>query len=414
MEIITKYLGLDDPSIFWVAIPAIILGISYLIRSIIAYRRRAISVKDIDGSTSADTIVVDNHADTKFISKKQSENIEKTIAQHLLSYIWDYPLSGGVHSSWATKESLTLKNKLEEANANPGVGTAMFSVQLASIYFTSRAEERYDRFIAWVNPLLEPEAPYRLRIQEIDGSHSMPYWRPDFRHTIALGIIFIYMGRRPDLIEFYLKNVIENQDDDCGWEKNSNRPKSRIFSALYAVEFLTLYIRNMQADDSIKREIAIKRDKALGWIVSAANSECLWDSGTFKDKPWDNPWTTAWVVRRLSALGMFHAEIDELLQKSCLSMIRRIQSDDIWTRSDFLERFRVEARILSATTVAMRSYTNPNVQDAGRYFIAEWKKRNIDFILRLTQDQMDLATALFLLDVFASPEEIYNFSQMIV
>ncbi len=238
---------------------------------------------------------------------------DSPLPYRLLSLIWNYPLVGGNHTSWAVKESAVLKGELKSASQRPGLGIAIFSTELALKAFGNDAESRIDGCLKWGLSRTQSESPFLMLVEGTEPITSKTEVKTDFRHTLALSIILARTRKHINHLKHYLQLTLDLQrDDDGGWPPGEGITVSEVFTVFYAAEFLTLCNLIEDIPKEMRRKAVLARDKGIDWLINDADQNKLWKSGVL-DYPWDSLLSTAWVLRRLvhfkeitSELWLYH------------------------------------------------------------------------------------------------------------
>ncbi len=336
---------------------------------------------------------------------------KENIVDRLISLFWQYPQAGGYRRSWAVKESAVLLGHLESAQEKPGLGIAIFSTQLAKEFFGKAAENRIDNCINWALENTQVDPPYLVQVESRNPITYELEIKPDLRHSISLGIILARMSKHLIHVEHYLDVVLGAQSSEGGWPIGSGTTTSEIFSTLYAIEFLSLCtkIKKNNTTKKINSERAMIR--GFNWLTKKAHSKhYLWRTSLFEDYPWNSIFTSSWILRRLSPLK----EIDSILKNKVFvpainSMVRLMRQKSPWEKTEQLQKFRVEARAASAISTVLRSLTLDSfLEETLGLFLNDWKKRSTKILNNISEDNLDLATTLFLIDSFLDPNDIQD------
>lgn len=355
-----------------------------------------------------------------YINKKMNPNYggllitKETFKQDLLSYIWNYPLLNSNQQSWAVKESAVLRGDLENARKEPGLGVAILSTQFASENFGNLASTRVNKVINWCMSRTQSEPPHYFQVHQVDAITSQIYLEPDFRHTIAFAIILTRLKKNKLFVNSYISLVLDTQNvGDGGWPAGRGTTVSEIFTVMYAIEFLWL----CSSDSFNPKEINLKINTALKngieWLIKNVNKDSLWYSGVLSEYLWDGISTTAWILHRLSAINI-NINWESNMNNAVEAMLKKATNPKIWTRSSDLQRFRVEARVAASLIISKNNF---NISDQlGKrvdIYLTEWKQRAINELTKLNETDMDLATALFLVDALVDNTELNQFKNSI-
>jgi hypothetical protein len=133
----------------------------------------------------------------------------------------------------------------------------------------------------------------------------------------------------------------------------------------------------------------------------------LWRFEVF-DSQWDHLVATVWILRRLVPLEI-ECEKWKLRVNDALSrMIKIASKNNFLSTLGIKERFRIEARIASAVTITKdKDYIERVVSKNAEKYL-EYVKPRLEEILRnkITDKELDLSTALFLVDSMIDPEKL--------
>lgn len=326
----------------------------------------------------------------------------------LLTYVWQYPERGGNQVTWAVKESFVLRGRLEQARQEPGLGVAIVTTELALVVFGDQSLSRIDGCVAWAYANLMAEFPYLLKGKQIDLRTSQEKVVPDFRHTLAFAIILARSGKMTGLLSGYLRYTMENQNPDGGWSPGEGATVSEVFTVLYATELLSLCSVNERFSDDVRTSAQASRDRAAEWLLLAATEKGLWQSGVLEDYDWDDILTTAWVLHRLAPIkGISTHGWNDCLTRIATSMITKVAKPETWKASGELQRFRIEARVAAATDATLKAcFIGVQVTESLEIYLSDWRRRAKAFSSKLSDDDWDVATAVFVL------ESLFSMSQM--
>jgi len=317
----------------------------------------------------------------------------------LLQFIWSYPLLGEVEASWAVKESAVLLGKLGTAREQPGSGISMITTELASLAFATAADSRVDGSILWNVSRTECEPPYRVLAEVRDpSSYAKVEMRPDLRHTFAFGVVLARFHKQYGYLKCYLQLAVDTQEVDGGWPAESAGTISPVFTAIYAIELLYLALSESRLPNIMQMQIRDAMAGGLGWLRDNCK-EGLWSSGVLREFSWDRVCATAWVLHRLALT----AEMPVEGWKACLDnaqfkMIEAARNPTTWLGSSEAQRYRIEARVVAAARrMSAINRISDRSREAALLYIGAWSARAENWVRHLNPDQLDLATATFLI-----------------
>ncbi len=336
----------------------------------------------------------------------------KTVGEKVITYIWNFPIENSNQDSWAIKESQVLLGNLENAKKNPGLGIAMLSVEFAQKFFGDYANDRIESCINWGIVRTQKTKPYFVQVKLTNPITTEMKYVPDFRHTVALGIILSRTNKHPSHLEEYLKYVIESQQINGGWSAGQGITVSELFSCLYAIELLMLNKDNPIVKVNLDNII----QKAIDWLIGEQSENNLWKSGVFNDYYWDPFFASTWVLNRLIPFKLEEYNIiwHKIVIQTSLSMLSKVQTIN-WSKIDDLERFRIEARIVSAFHKGIYfNYYSNTVLEQVVSFIGQWQARTKHTMNEIKYEDFDLATALFIAEPLLSFEPIIKIKNKII
>lgn len=322
----------------------------------------------------------------------------------LLSYFWSYPNPENYRASWAVKESLVLKNRVKEAEENPGLGIAVLSTELAlQVFGKQSSSDKIAGSLQWAEsryPVSSPvdivasEFSQRLAygIVQLRTESVMPYFDTfiDAAFDISTDMYF-----NPDDYDWVEGISMMNQCHKIFKEKKwflDGCQDTSVFTVLYAAELLDLYIPTVT--NIPKRNLFIeRRANALSWLSS--HNLRLWSAGgTFAGSEiLDKLVTSAWIVIRLSRFSALPLpEWQDLLRNTMSQMVSYAENEETWAGADPLLRYRVEARVAAAASMYIQKIDEPHGGDVANRYLAGWQiwweKNDLD------ESQYDLATAI--------------------
>nr|VFK63519.1 MAG: Prenyltransferase-like [Candidatus Kentron sp. UNK]VFK70851.1 MAG: Prenyltransferase-like [Candidatus Kentron sp. UNK] len=339
-----------------------------------------------------------------------SARVSKEIAlfQQLIEFVWDYPHGPGNQASWAVKESMVLRRLLDTAREQPGLGAAIASTEFASRVFGKAANHGIDICIQWAIAKTDPKPPHFFLSEFADPVTSRVKEVPDFRHTLTLAIILARNNRYPSRLEGYVDTVLADQRQDGGWMPGGGTTVSEVVTVLYAIQLLHEYVVLPDLSDNKRLACITARDRALRWLMDARTPTGLWSSGVLSEYSWENLWTSSWVLHRLCRLD----EVNVTGWRGCFvdglsTMIQRTLNPDSWTGTDLRQRNIVEARIAASVRNARTFWgLKGHPLDLANSYLDGWKHRALGWLKSLDVSEIDLATAVFLLESLFEPSTL--------
>jgi len=339
-----------------------------------------------------------------------------SISVRLLSLIWSYPLGEGNQASWAVKESAVLKGNLGSARDEPGLGVAIVTTELALTVFGEAANSRIDRCISWGVENAEKEPPYRVFGGLRDKSSWATVEKPDIRHTLAFAVILARSRRYYTYLESYVRLAVELQRDDGGWPEDSVVTVSPVFTAFYATELLHLAAADEQFSQASRRAASEGRDRGVEWRMKDCDADGLWSTGVLSSFGWDKILASAWVLHRLAQTADIEvAGWKGCLDRALLSIVRKASTTETWDNSSESQRQRVEARIAASVERGSRiKGLSLATSEASDLFLAAWKTKAVRWVTQLPPEELDVATAAFLLEGLTTTGQLQGLAELIV
>jgi hypothetical protein len=309
----------------------------------------------------------------------------------LLRIMWEFPDEGESYSSWAIKESESIKGNLEKAAQKPGLGIALYTTELAAEVFGRSANRKIRKCILW--GLNEARTPSRCIENKMEWqSTGTEYSVPDLRHTIALASIMCRAGDETHA-ERFLPKILDWAGTDGGWPDTLPpewivKRASDLPTTVYAVEYLTLSLETVKTK---RKKIKDAIHRGQEWLIS--NLDNGWKSNElFPDKDWSRHWMTAYLLQRLyAAQPPSISNWQKTIAEATLFLLSRAKYDN-----DYVTQFRVEARIAAALSWSTKvvHFTGFRKKDI-EIWLDEWEQRFLADLKKLGSDQVDLATATF-------------------
>jgi hypothetical protein len=225
----------------------------------------------------------------------------KAVGPRLLSFIWEYPKLGEPQSSWGVKESSVLRGHMEQAILHPGLGVSIATTQLAEGLFRGTPPIAESTAVS-IGPSegYIPSTSTCSSLKSHDQIEGRWVPKPDFRHTLAFGVILARFEKREAHVAHYRQLALRKQRKDGGWPKGQGPTKSELFSAIYAIELLDLCIANGRLNPRSCRATERARDRGREWIAALPRWRGLWTCGVLNDigPLCDAVVATSWVLRR--------------------------------------------------------------------------------------------------------------------
>jgi hypothetical protein len=246
-----------------------------------------------------------------------------------------------------------------------------------------------------------PNWPWTSLAPRDTAKFKLPYTGrsiPDFRHTLALAVI-LARSKTYGYLDGYVRMVLEKQRDDGGWYPGGGITVSEVFTVFYAVELLHLCAEDPHFVSDFRRKFELARDRGLEWLIANCTTTGLWESGVLTGFGWDDLFTTAWVLHRLSPISSRSVPAWEpCVEHALMILVQRSMDANSSTYSNPDERNRVEARIGAAVakTVANHKLRKSTV-DLIEEYLPNWRKQATTWVTTLPDADLDLATATFLL-----------------
>jgi len=309
----------------------------------------------------------------------------------LLRKLWEFPEAGGEQTSWAVKESDTLRGAIDRAIQHPGLGIALFTTELASEVFGARAGSKIRACVDWGVNRIADSPQHLLAEDSLDTITGRIIKKSDFRHTIALAILMTRTGSHVDHQKHYLHMVLENVCSDGGWAAVLDNNDSDLPATAYTVEYLSAYAR---AHSDTPKGLVDALRLGQEWLIMAALVEGGWSTGIFAGSGWDHIWSTAYLLPRLLSKQIPScSEWKQTLSQAAEALLRGAQTADY---IDARLRFRVEARIAAALTRVIEEGLLPALkQDSAQSWLHQWELRFLDALRELPAKECDLATTTF-------------------
>jgi hypothetical protein len=309
----------------------------------------------------------------------------------LLRNLWKFPESGGAQSSWAVKESDTLRGMIERATQRPGLGIALFTTELASEVFGAKAQPKIRASVDWGVSRAAVSPPYLLAEDSLDSITGRIIKKSDFRHTLALAILMIRSGSHVEHQKHYLLMALENVCSDGGWPAVIGSKDSDLPATAYAVEYLAASARS---DSTTQYDLADTLKSGQEWLILAASADGGWSTGIFADTSWDHIWSTAYLLPRLLSMQIpLFPEWTHTMIEAAEAILR---GTNTVSYTDARLQFRVEARIAAALTRVIQERLLPVIrQDAAESWLHQWEIRFLETLREMPAKDCDLATTTF-------------------
>ena len=345
------------------------------------------------------------------------------LAAELLAQVWSYPLRGATEASWAVKESDVLRGDFGTAREDPGLGVAIVTTDLALRSFARDAcASRIAGCIAWAIAKTEKEAPHRMIGQIRDRRENVVIEeRPDFRHTVALAVVMARARPEHDYVPSYVQLVLDAQraHEHGGWPAESTRTISPVMTACYAVELLDLALSSRVISDRHRTDIPGAIERGLAWLMrlrAESGAQGLWTSPILNNYAWDGLWVTAWVIHRLAPIDDEHVPgWRECVEEALVEMIKVARAPQTWSLSEEAQRYRVEARVGAAVSRMLQSgRLSEQSSKPARAYARSWKTRAEDWAKRQRTQEMDVATAAFIVWGLAAESDFSRLGQLVL
>jgi hypothetical protein len=309
----------------------------------------------------------------------------------LLRKLWKYPDAGGIYSSWAVKESDTLRGEVGRAAQRPGLGIALFTTELATEVFGIKSQPKIRACVDWGVSRTAASPPYLLVEESLDPITGRITKKSDFRHTLALGILMTRSGTHVNHQRHYLQIALENVCGDGGWPAVLDGKESDLPATAYGVEYIAALSRyNWATTEGITDALRLGQE----WLILSTSSDGGWSTGIFAGTSWDHVWSTAYLLPRLldSQIPTF-PEWTQAMSAAGAALLRGAYMADY---TDVHLRFRVEARIAAALTRVLQArLLSPLNQDSAESWLHEWERRYLEALKKLPAKECDLATTTF-------------------
>ncbi len=309
----------------------------------------------------------------------------------LLLNLWKYPDAGGAHSSWAVKESDTLRGEINRAAQRPGLGVALFTTELASEVFGTKAQPKIRACVDWGVSKTASSPPYLLREDSLDPMTGRITKTFDFRHTIALAILMTRSRSHLDHQRYYLQMALENVCGDGGWPAVLEGKESDLPATAYAVEYLAASAgSDMTEIEGLTDTLRLGQE----WLILAASADGGWSTGIFAGTSWDHVWSTAYLLPRLlSPYIPSFPEWSQTLSDAGAALLHGAYDMDY---ADPRLQFRIETRIAAALLMVVQKRLLPPIkQDAAESWLHQWENRFLSTLKELPAKECDLATTTF-------------------
>ena len=331
------------------------------------------------------------------------------LAVRLLSYFWDYPVSGGEQSSWAIKESSVLRGQLQLAKDKPGLGAAIVSTELALDVFGDDAASRIDGCVKWALAHRMPAPPHLIYGEKYNSITSQYEQVPDFRHTLAFAVVLARTHRLPAMRHEYVRLALTDQSPvDGGWPAGDGATISELFTVAYALELLYLSVTDESLTHALQESCQAGRDRAAGWLIKHLGEGPLWRCPQFQSFLWGDVFTTAWLLHRLSVMQSLNIDgWRTRLHRAADAMIEAALRPGTWSGSPEAQRFRVESRV-AASAASLRRHLGPptDLREKTDLYLAEWNRRASGWFEALPIEEWDLSTVIFMLDSMHTHAEL--------
>jgi len=352
----------------------------------------------------------------RYYNDKPGEKLQKKepidLTKKLLLMIWDYPTTGPSQASWSIKQSLILSGNLHEGIEKPSLGAAITSIDFVlDVFGEEKTKCKIDGCVSWALVHRQQGSPYLQVVDLFDPITSEISKKPDFRHTLAFAFI---LARTRNLLsddEDYIELTLKMQQSDGGWPAAIGDTVSEVFTVTYAAKYLDLCCNDNRIPAPTRNHCLASRDTAILWLINSAKPTGLWSSYVLKELDCSDLATTALLLNYLAPItDTSIPEWDVCLSSVTEKMISKSLKPESWRGASPLQRFRVEARIAGAVAVLLRKRSvTPYLQNKGRIYLNGWWNEWRVFAEKLSDNEWDLMTAIFILEALHSREELHNF-----
>lgn len=336
----------------------------------------------------------------------------------MLAFIWLYPYGNEARTSWAVKESQIILGNLKTAEEEPGLGLAIFSIELClKIFSYNNCRSRINRSINWGISRAQKKPPFLMEYDEIDKITTETEKKQDFRHTISLGIILSKTRMHDMYLKEYLLHTLRAKQEGGYWLAGSGKTKSEVFTVMYVIELLVLNLNTELLSKNnrvLLKETAIE---AINWLLKKSKNG-TWNSGVLDQYPWDSLFATSWILRRLVPLNLgslYGDEWNALLNNSANMLLTKVADPGTFIGTTEIQKFRIEAKVASALIKilelnAIENLTRIQVEA----YIENWKTKSTIIINKLKFEEYDLSTCIALADVFIETNEYPELQEEII
>lgn len=211
------------------------------------------------------------------ISRKSMKALKRLkpsapLMQRLLELVWDYPLSGENAESWAVKESLVLRGELDRAKEEPGLGVALVTTEFAKAVFGDASRKRIELVVRWCLSRIEQKSPHYILVEKREPITGQITRIPDFRHSLAFGIILLRHESHKYYVDTYINNLLKLQKEDGCWTPSKDIEQCDVTTASYAVTLLNEYISRYDKDNEIIERCKKSLFKGMKWLIDNRNN----------------------------------------------------------------------------------------------------------------------------------------------
>ncbi len=387
-------------------IAALITGAATLAAVVLAWHMKGRRASRIDDKSESDTQV-------ESAAPAPHDSPATSIGDRLLQILWLYPEPGELSACWAVKESDVIRGNLDLAQQQPGLGIAIMSTEAAIHAFGDHAAEKLEGVVAWGMGKAQADKPNLVLTKDPRTSDET---LPDLRHTLALAIILArtrkHIARLRQYVEFALS---KQRPQSGGWPQGEDVMGSELFSSVYALELIGLCIEEYTEWTTLLERSRKAIFDGTNWLCNEHTNTGVWTSRLFGGALWEPLWATAWVLRRLTPINSIHSS--NYAHHASQAMQRLIQcasNPATWEGTPEDQRFRVEARVASAVAVGMKKLaTEDATRDQANTYMFVWRRRANRLIGKMKDQEIDLATALFLLDSLVDQKKLNQIGQRV-
>lgn len=336
----------------------------------------------------------------------------------LLTYVWDYPTTGGVNAAWAVKESKVIMGELDTARKRPGYGATIVSTDLALRAFGPHAIPRIELAVNYISSQLDDDKPPMVTVAPVDERSTRQLKPvPDLRHTMAYAVVLARSEMNLDYVGQILNLVLTLQGDDGGWPVGEGDTTSDFFSAMYAVELIVLCLPLCAHLGQPRERLQTALERGLHWFDDKCDDKSLWATGVFDDKPWDGVLASGWGVYRFAPLTANLAGNwwTDRLARVVMAVYKHVNKPETWESGAVWQKFRIKARAGAGVRAALDTLEFGKF-DRRRleHYLDIWKREALSSMKDLPLEKWDVTTCALLLDTFVSATELKDWGRQVL